>query len=168
MSELIFPKTSVRDYGFKKGDFNIVVNASTTTAKVFSSEGKLLYTIPCMAMGQDPNWKIVGGDIPSSIYKLGVFYNDKDNNTMERGYGWGFFDLIDCDTKGKEDGENTNGRAGLGIHGGGSSLEDPYAEYQKLVPTLGCLRVHNYDLFNTILPLYKRGTVFLTVIQDLV
>jgi hypothetical protein len=85
---------------------------------------------------------------------------------MEPRYGWIFYDMIDCDVKGKEDGENTNGRSGIGLHGGGSSLPDPYTPYQKLVPTLGCLRMHNYDLLHTILPLYNKGVIFISVHQD--
>ena len=160
------PRTTPRDYGFKSGDYHVIVNAASQTAKIFSFEGKLLYTVPALAMGQDPNWRLTGGDTPPSVYKLGTFCNDKENGTMERGYGWGFFDLIDCDDRGKEDGENTNGRSGIGLHGGGSSLPDPFTPYQKLVPTLGCVRVTNWDLFNTFLPLYKKGTVFLSIFQD--
>lgn len=31
------------------------------------------------------------------------------------------------------------------IHGGGSGLPDPYADYQGWVPTYGCLRMQNAD-----------------------
>ncbi len=34
---------------------------------------------------------------------------------------------------------------GRDFHGGGSALEDPYAPYQELKPTFGCLRGHNAD-----------------------
>jgi hypothetical protein len=34
------------------------------------------------------------------------------------------------------------------IHGGGSSLKDPFAPRQKLTPTLGCTRGHNNDVIN--------------------
>lgn len=166
MTKLTAPKTRPHDYGFKLGDFHMVVNAAISSAKIFSFEGNLLYTVPCMAMGQDPKWWLPGADTPPSVYKLGALYNDKANGTMERGYGWIFYDMIDCDVKGKEDGENTNGRSGVGLHGGGSSLQDPFAPYQKLVPTLGCLRMHNYDLLHTILPLYNKGTIFISVYQD--
>ena len=40
--------------------------------------------------------------------------------------------------------EVTNG-AGRDIHGGGSGLPDPYADYQGWVPTYGCLRMQNAD-----------------------
>ncbi len=31
------------------------------------------------------------------------------------------------------------------IHGGGSGLPDPYADYQGWIPTYGCLRMQNAD-----------------------
>lgn len=34
---------------------------------------------------------------------------------------------------------------GRDIHGGGSSLDDPYAPYQGWCPTYGCLRMQNAD-----------------------
>ena len=34
---------------------------------------------------------------------------------------------------------------GRDIHGGGSDLRDPFADYQPLVPTYGCLRMYNKD-----------------------
>lgn len=34
---------------------------------------------------------------------------------------------------------------GRDIHGGGTGLDDPYEDYQKLIPTYGCLRMHNKD-----------------------
>jgi hypothetical protein len=160
------PKTHPRDYGFSKGDFHLVVNAAAETIKAFTFEGKFLWERPCLAMGQNPNWRLRGGDTPPSVYKLGVLYDDRANGTMLRAYGWQFYDMIDCDNVRREDGENTNGRSGVGLHGGGSSLADPFAPYQKLVATLGCLRMFNADLEDYILPLYKKGTVFLSVYQD--
>ncbi|MGH3578857.1 MAG: L,D-transpeptidase family protein, partial [Mycobacterium sp.] len=38
------------------------------------------------------------------------------------------------------------GRHGIGIHGGGTGLEDPYADEQGWVKTHGCFRVQNQDL----------------------
>ena len=34
---------------------------------------------------------------------------------------------------------------GRDLHGGGSGLPDPYADYQGWVPTYGCLRMQNAD-----------------------
>jgi hypothetical protein len=82
-------------------------------------------------------------------------------------YGWMVFDMIDCDVENQEDGENTNNRSGIALHSGGSSLADPYAPMlSALVPTLGCLRIHNQHLESNILPIYMKGTVFISVSQD--
>ena len=39
----------------------------------------------------------------------------------------------------------TGDSRGRDIHGGGSALEDPYADYQGWYPTQGCLRMQNAD-----------------------
>jgi hypothetical protein len=41
-----------------------------------------------------------------------------------------------------------NGRAGISLHGGGSASPDPFAPWQGLPATHGCVRVNNYDLEN--------------------
>jgi hypothetical protein len=40
---------------------------------------------------------------------------------------------------------STGDSRGRDIHGGGSACEDPYADYQELYPTYGCLRMYNKD-----------------------
>jgi len=35
---------------------------------------------------------------------------------------------------------------GKDIHGGGSGAKDPYADYQEMKPTHGCIRMHNKDV----------------------
>jgi hypothetical protein len=86
---------------------------------------------------------------------------------MERPFGWMFWDLVDCDESFREDGENSNYRSGIGLHGGGSALDDPFAPYQPLVYTQGCVRMHNKDMADYVYPLYKEATtVYLSVYQD--
>lgn len=59
------------------------------------------------------------------------------------------------------------GRSGIGIHGGGTGLPDPFAPNQGWKPTHGCLRVQNID--NTALAMLVRSAqqkgylAFLTV-----
>jgi hypothetical protein len=135
--------------------------------KAFTFEGKLLWEIPCLATGQTASWWKEGGDTPPSVYRLGTLYNDKANGTMLPAYGWMFFDMVDCDVTRRESGENTNGRSGIGLHSGGSSLANPFAPFLvALVPTLGCLRIHNKHLETNILPLYNSGKVYISVFQD--
>jgi|SRR5579872_446151 len=38
-----------------------------------------------------------------------------------------------------------HGRSGLGIHGGGSDLPDPFAPHQGWEDTFGCIRLQNED-----------------------
>ena len=40
---------------------------------------------------------------------------------------------------------STGDPRGRDIHGGGSDLEDPFADYQGWEPTYGCLRMQNAD-----------------------
>jgi len=169
---MIGPKKRPQDFGFKKGDSHLIINDAVETMKAFSFEGKLLWEIPCLARGQysDYEWKIQRADTPPGLYKLGKLYNDYalygDKGMYDRtliAYGWAFYDLIELENQ-----EAGNGRAGLGIHGGGSALGWPgaWAPNQKLVPTFGCVRCRNFDLIHKILPLYKQGTVFCSVWQE--
>ena len=78
-------------------------------------------------------------------------------------YGWAFYDMIDLEGQ-----ETGLGRAGVGLHGGGSALGWPgaWAPNQPLVATHGCVRARNQDLIEKILPLYRQGTVFMSVFQE--
>ena len=169
---LVGPKKRPQDFGFKAGDSHLIVNDAMETMKAFSSEGKLLWEIPCLARGQysDYEWKIQRSDTPPGLYKLGQLYNDYaihgNNAPYDRtlmAYGWAFYDMIDLEGQ-----ETSLGRAGIGLHGGGSALGWPgaWAPNQALVSTYGCLRLHNQDLINKILPLYRQGTVFISVFQE--
>ena len=53
-------------------------------------------------------------------------------------------------------------------HGGGSALgaAGAWAPYQPLLPTLGCIRMHNHDLQHRVLPLFRSGRVFWSVYQE--
>jgi len=169
---LVGPKKRPQDFGFKAGDSHLIVNDAMETMKAFSSEGKLLWEIPCLARGQysDYEWHIQRSDTPPGLYKLGQLYNDYaihgNNAPYDRtlmAYGWAFYDMIDLEGQ-----ETSLGRAGIGLHGGGSALGWPgaWAPNQALVSTYGCLRLHNQDLINKILPLYRQGTVFISVFQE--
>jgi hypothetical protein len=170
--KLVGPKKRPQDFGFKQGDSHLIVNDAVETMKAFSFEGKLLWEIPCLARGQysDYEWRIRKSDTPPGLYKLGQLYNDYalhgNNAPYDRtlmAYGWAFYDMIEL-----EDQERSLGRAGIGLHGGGSALGWPgaWAPNQPLVATHGCLRARNQDLINKILPLYRQGTVFCSVFQE--
>lgn len=78
-------------------------------------------------------------------------------------YGWYSFDMVELENQ-----EAGNGRAGIMTHGGGSANGWPgaWAPRQPLVPTHGCVRCHNIDLRDKILPLTKQGTVYISVFQE--
>jgi hypothetical protein len=159
---LHFPKTKPQDYGAKSSDYHLILNAATKTIKAFAfSTGALLWEKPGLATGQHKDWWRVGGDTPPGVWYLGRATDDKKLGTMVNAFGWIFFDMVDCE--GREDG---NGRAGLGLHGGGTISLAPLVDYQGLYPTLGCPRMNNRDLYEFVYPLYKKSRVWLSVIQD--
>lgn len=167
---LYSPHRKPKEFGFRNQDTHIVVNATTRTAKAYSFQGKLLWEKPCLADGQHPNWRANQGDTPPGLYKLGKVYNDRgnvgDNPAYDRtlmAFGWMSFDMVDL-----EGNEDNSGRAGIMLHGGGSGCGWPgaWSEQQTLYPTLGCLRMHNCDLWDFVMARYEMGTVFISVYQD--
>jgi hypothetical protein len=54
------------------------------------------------------------------------------------------------------------------IHGGGSANGWPgaWAPKQPLFPTHGCVRLHNIDLRDKVIPLLKTGAIFVSVYQE--
>ena len=77
--------------------------------------------------------------------------------------GWYSFDLVELENQ-----EAKFSRAGIMVHGGGSNCGWPGAwePRQTLFPTQGCVRVHNIDLKDKILPLVSKGTVYVGVFQE--
>lgn len=169
---MIGPKKSPRDFGFKEGDSHIVVNDISETAKAYDFTGKLLWEIPALARGQgsDYEFKFTNTDTPPGLYKIGEVYKDYDrvgaNPSYDRtlmAYGWYSFDLVELENQ-----ENKYGRAGIMIHGGGSACGWPGAwnSNQTLYATHGCVRLKNQDLRDKVLPLTKKGTVYVSVFQE--
>lgn len=155
------PKTKPQDYGFKAGDYHLVANAGSKTIKAYDFSGKLLWERPALLEGQRYEFWKYSGDTPPGVYYLGTLYDDKANGTLDKAYGWQTYDMVDLE--GREDG---NDRAGICLHGGGSACPDPFAPYQSLLPTYGCIRIYNKDLVDYIHPLYKKGKVYISVYQD--
>ena len=169
---LIGPKKRPQDFGFKAGDSHLIVNDASERMKAFSFEGKLLWEVDCLARGQgsDFEWKLRNTDTPPGLYKIGAVYRDYekagDKPAYDRSlmsYGWYSLDLIELENQ-----EASNGRAGIMIHGGGSACGWPgaWAPKQALFPTHGCVRCHNIDLRDKIVPLLKTGTIFASVHQE--
>lgn len=165
------PKKKPQD--FVKPDeqwFHIVVNDPLSSAKAFSQDGSKLWEVPALARGQDDRWTVRRGDTPPGLYEIGQIYNDIDQcgllpvaTATLRSYGWISFDLIDLEGQ-----ESGIGRSGIMLHGGGSACGWPGAwnPLQTLYPTHGCIRMHNQDLRDRVLPLAEKGRVFVSVWQD--
>jgi hypothetical protein len=161
-----------QDFGFKLHDTHLIVNDVTETAKAYDFNGKLLWEIPALARGQGSDYVFSdnSSDTVPGLYRLGAVYDDYAkhglNPSFDRtlmAYGWLSFDMVELEGQ-----EAKYGRAGLMIHGGGSLNGWPmaWAPKQRLVPTLGCVRLYNIDLRDKLLQLYKKGTVFVTVYQE--
>lgn len=160
----------------KPGDYHLIVNDITEKAKLFDSNGKLLWEDNCLARGQygETTWSTPRSDTPPGLYKLGKAYLDR----LSRGphpacdrtllaYGWASIDMVDLE--GNEDG---SGRAGIMVHGGGSGCGWPGAwePKQHLIPTLGCVRLYNSRV-EELAKLVKRisaqgNTVYVSVYQE--
>lgn len=144
------------------GDFHLVVDATVDfreSAKLFDHTGTLLKKMPCMTMGSNgPRTDVPSGDTPAGLYHVSFIQHtqpDESAGDVWARYGEWFMDLYDDEGQ-----ERKVGRAGIGLHGGGSRLGvDPadrsrplkkrgraLAPVQQLMPTNGCIRVHNADL----------------------
>lgn len=143
----------------KAGDVHVIVDRSERTAKAFAKDGSLLFAIPALAWGQSENWHQPNGDTPPGLYKCGLIYDTRG----EAPYGPFCIDLVDLENQ-----ETGNGRAGISWHGGGSACPDPFADFQPLLPTHGCVRSHNAHIVHKVEPMARKAqsagrTVYVTV-----
>ena len=157
---MIGPKIKPR---IQPGDYHLVVNDTAETVKCYSSTGKLLWTKPALAKGVNgPTTWNNGGDTPPGLYRIGTLYRSEAGESKEA--VWYPYGPLCWDLEEQENQENVRGRAGICLHGGGSAAPNPLADYQPLYPTHGCIRMHNRDTVEFILPLThkwdaKRGWV---------
>jgi hypothetical protein len=171
---LIGPTKKPQDFGFGPHDSHLIVNDQTERVKAFDSSGKLLWELPCLARGQysDYEFKIASSDTPPGLYKIGTVYRDYEKDPSaeytrdKRSYGWYSFDLAGLE--GQEGPGSRYNRDGIMIHGGGTACGWPGAwqPHQALYATLGCIRMHNQDLKDHLLPLTEKGTVYVSVYQE--
>ena len=90
------------------------------------------------------------GSLPDGVY------TDVSAEVTNGAYGpaYGNFYITSGDPRGRD------------IHGGGSDLENPYADYQGWEPTYGCLRMQNADGVELSRMIIAAGnSVVLTVVQ---
>jgi hypothetical protein len=173
MPALVGPKKTPHDFGFGPKDSHLVVNDQAETLTAYDFKGAKLFTIRCLARGQgkDNEWQSPNTDTPPGLYQVGTVWRDYDrlgdcpavvpHELLP--YGWYTLDLIELETQ-----ERRYGRAGIAIHGGGSALghRGCWQPYQGLLPTHGCVRVHNADVRDKIMPLVDKGKVFVSVYQE--
>lgn len=169
---MVGPQKKPQDFGFKDNDCHLIVNDWSELMTAYDFHGNKLWEIPCLARGQSGDrvyWEN-SSDTPPGLYKLGTVYRDWESygdntpdNQNTRSYGWYTFDMEELEGQ-----ERRHNRAGICLHGGGSSCGWPgaWAPHQRLTPTLGCVRIYNQDLRDKILPLITKGTVFVSVYQE--
>ncbi|MGL5061431.1 MAG: hypothetical protein ACRC62_15770 [Microcoleus sp.] len=141
----------------QRGDYHLVVvddeSLPTSTMECFDHNGDRLWTRKCLARGQVADYGLYSGDTPVGLYYLGELWEAASDDVATcKPYGIHCFDMVSV-----VDGEDAVGRAGICLHGGGSALGYPgcIEEYQELVPTFGCVRMHTIDLRETIYPIWK-------------
>ena len=158
---------------FKPGDHHLIANDQNQSLTAWTHDGRKLWSIPCLCRGQgaETDWKTPGSDTPPGLYLVGQVYRDYQNDPSpahqskdRQAYGWFSFDL-----EGQEGQEGSGtGRDGIMMHGGGSACGWPgaWAPMQQLFPTEGCIRLHNQDLRDRILPLLDLGRIWVSVYQE--
>ena len=123
-------------------DVHIVVNAKTKKIKFFDANGSMRGMIEAHCIGTGGAYTVYQGDTPPGLYKCGTPDDVLSTDSDKSSYGPWFVPLVE------QEGQLSRlGRAGLGVHGGGTGLADPYyASNQGWVATHGCIRVQNFDL----------------------
>lgn len=133
----------------KPGDAHCVFNGQSRCLKFYvvtSDGGDLRHTFDCHDVGVNDQDISAGEDeyghrckCPPGIgYILG---SPQYLNPAEAAYGYYFTPIYD-DAGGDM---AAHGRDGIGVHGGGSDLSDPFAAIQGWEYTYGCLRLQNED-----------------------
>ena len=158
----------------KPGDHHLIANGQNGTLTAYSSDGERIWQVPCLCRGQGPagDWDQAGGDTPPGLYLIGQVYRDWEddpspsNQSQQRqAFGWYSFDLIG--QEGQEGPGSKWGRDGCMVHGGGTACGWPgaWAPLQELHSTEGCIRCHNQDLRDRLLPLVQMGRIWVSVLQ---
>jgi hypothetical protein len=92
-----------------------------------------------------PRRDITSGDTPFGVYRHTMTSGGAAASRLGKGYGTGKV-YVD-DHRSQMYGDVADARRSLiRLHGGGSGLSNPYAPNQRLLPTLGCVRMRNADV----------------------
>ena len=155
----------------KPGDAHVIFNGPARELKFFvvgDESGQPRHTWECHDVGvadgteSDP-YGYKSKCPPGVMYPLGA---PQPLNPPEPAYGT-YFTPIDDDASGDM---AKHHRDGIGIHGGGSDLADPFAPRQGWEWTFGCLRLQNEDneqFVRSVAWIQSHGgTVYLDVVWD--
>lgn len=139
------------------GDVHVIVNDWESKyigeAKAYDATGKILWKIPALCKGvEGSRWNVRNGDTPPGLYLAGELITTSQNEpaSIWNAYGRHCIDFVE-----QENQETRYERGGICWHGGGTAAPDPLAPLQQLVPTLGCVRSHNADLAQYVVPLLQ-------------
>lgn len=142
----------------KKSDVHFVVNAKSNKLKCFDSNGKMRWMVEAHCIGVKGSYLNKDGNTPPGLYSLGAPDHIKPNESDEakNSYGPWFVPLQE------EEGQLTRlDRKGLGVHGGGTGLANPYrAANQGWMVTRGCIRLQNENVIkfaNTVFQTRRLG-----------
>jgi hypothetical protein len=144
-------------------DGHVIFNGVSRLMKLYVKDRgtgvvTLRHTIECHDVGVGDQYVTAGEDLygahckcPPGKYLIGTpmacATRDSDgtvtvHNDDDPAYGCWFTPLDDTEP---DEAFAKHGRAGIGIHGGGSDLPAPFALQQGWEYTLGCLRLQNVD-----------------------
>jgi hypothetical protein len=113
-------------------DLHCVFNDETNRLSVWNADHQEILAVECRNRAAGGEGFGHNARCPRGDYGLGAPVPTRDVP-----FGWWFIPL---------EGEEAHGRAGIGIHGGGSGLRDSFADRQGWISTHGCLRTQNSDL----------------------
>lgn len=142
----------------KPGDVHVVINDFERMflgeAKCYTAGGALEWIIPAICKGVNgPRFDVWGGDTPPGLYLAGTLYETKGNEPWNV---WSSYGKWCIDLEEQEGQEATVGRAGICWHGGDPDRTPPLQQMQQLTETYGCVRSHNRDLDEIVIPTLKR------------
>jgi hypothetical protein len=119
--------------------------------------GGLAFVAQCHDVGVNDQQVKDGEDVYGHLCKCppGTYIVGRPQhlNPPEPAYGRAFIPLSD----GPDQAFAKHGRDGIGIHGGGSDLPDPFAPYQGWEWTYGCLRLQNSALEGVVVPFVEQA-----------
>lgn len=124
---------------------SLEVNAKLDIMKVFTEAGLLTHYVAHCYGSAGPGWRVPDGDTPPGLYRI-VQVDPIPITDPERDAFGPYFIALSSSTE-----EASVGRAGVGIHGGGTGLPGAYtAQKQGWEVTNGCVRLQNGDLLHLV------------------